>query len=475
TPTPTPTPPPTPTPTPTPTPSPTPPAPPDPPSHATPACPASNSTTQFPTSPLGGRPYTGGSDAAGTPAPATHAYFAEGYTGADFQEYLAVENPGPAQTLAVQYFFASGAPIVKSYQLPATSRTTIDVNADVGAGQSVSAYLCGQLPFLAERPMYFNYQGRVTGGDTAVGSSSLATTFYFAEGMTGPGFDEYLTYLNPNDQPTAITTTYYFQQGAPVVVDRTVAPQSRFTVHVNDPSEAGPGKEVSATVTSSRPILVERPMYFDYQGRTGGDVAMGARSPSDHLNLAEGHVGQGFDEYLALFNPGSQDAHASITYYLSSGGQVVTQLAVPAHARRTVHVNDVLLPGSDDAVHVDSDQPIVVERPMYFSYGPGWTGGHDGVAVDDSGLGTAFFLAEGYVAPNFDEYLAILNRNPAPSTVTITFLLPDGSVRTVVRTVAARSRYTELVDSDLPPGTSSSIEVTSTLPIMIERPMYFAY
>ncbi|MGH7777767.1 MAG: PQQ-binding-like beta-propeller repeat protein, partial [Candidatus Dormibacterales bacterium] len=43
---------------------------------------------------LSGRPYTGGSDAVGVAQGATNAYFAEGYTGTGFQEYLTVQNPG---------------------------------------------------------------------------------------------------------------------------------------------------------------------------------------------------------------------------------------------------------------------------------------------------------------------------------------------------------------------------------------------
>ena len=42
-------------------------------------------------------------------------------------------------------------------------------------------------------------------------------------------------------------------------------------------------------------------------------------------------------------------------------------LAVAGNSRATVHVNDVLPSGTDSSIHVTSDQPIVVERPMYFT------------------------------------------------------------------------------------------------------------
>ena len=95
--------------------------------------------------PENGRPFTGGHDAVGIPAGSTQAYFAEGYSGFtpswSFHEYLAISNPGAAQTLTVTYLLASGAPIVKSYSLGAQSRTTINVNHEVGPGQQISAAL----------------------------------------------------------------------------------------------------------------------------------------------------------------------------------------------------------------------------------------------------------------------------------------------------------------------------------------------
>ncbi len=45
----------------------------------------------------------------------------------------------------------------------------------------------------------------------------------------------------------------------------TIAANSRYTVFVN--ADAGTGRELSTYVHSTdQPILVERPMYFDYQG-----------------------------------------------------------------------------------------------------------------------------------------------------------------------------------------------------------------
>ena len=205
----------------------------------------------------------------------------------------------------------------------------------------------------------------------AIGAPAPGSAVFFAEGYTGPGFDEYLTLMNPNSGTATVDVTYFFPSGSPKTVHHSIAPTSRATILVNDPAEAGPNQNVSMLVTSTNQVsfLAERPMYFDYNGKwTGGHVAFGAQSLSLNLDLAEGHVGDGFDQYLTFFNPKTTDAHTTITYYLRSGAPLVRTLTVPAQTRQTVFVNSLLPPGSDDSVHVSSDQPILVERPMYFAY-----------------------------------------------------------------------------------------------------------
>jgi len=42
----------------------------------------------------------------------------------------------------------------------------------------------------------------------------------------------------------------------------------------------------------------------------------------------------------------------------------------------------------------DEDTPVVAERAVYFSYGSGWDGGHDTMAVPSPS--TTWCFAEGY-------------------------------------------------------------------------------
>ena len=68
----------------------------------------------------------------------------------------------------------------------------------------------------------------------------------------------------------------------------------------------------------------------------------------------------------------------TINYFVEGGGLIaVPQPPVGANSRYTVYVNGNAGENLPISAEVVSDVPIIVERPMYFSYGAGWTGGHD--------------------------------------------------------------------------------------------------
>jgi len=222
------------------------------------------------------------------------------------------------------------------------------------------------------------------------------STFYFAEGYTGGGFQEYLCLGNPGDEGTFATITYLFPDGTTQEQEVELAANSRLTVNVND--VVGADKQVSAIVGCDDPIVAERPMYFDYQGTwTGGHDVVGASSPAETWYFAEGYTGTGFDEWICVLNPG--DAPAALTFRFQTqeeGEKTVTGFGVPAHSRQSFKANDLLEGGSyQTSLALESTQPVVAERPMYFDYsgtgGWGWTGGH--CVIGASELASAYYFA----------------------------------------------------------------------------------
>ena len=61
--------------------------------------------------------------------------------------------------------------------------------------------------------------------------------------------------------------------GSPITKTWVVGTNSRQTVNIN--ADAGPNLSISAKVESKQPIIVERPMYFNFNGWTGGHEVVG--------------------------------------------------------------------------------------------------------------------------------------------------------------------------------------------------------
>jgi len=138
----------------------------------------------------------------------------------------------------------------------------------------VSVELTSEGGFIAERPVYFLYHGSWDGGHDVLGAGKPATVWLFAEGCTRKGFEEWLCVQNPSSEEAALEVTYFAGDGPPLTKQWKVPADARLTISVN--GDVGPGRDVSARVTSSRPVIVERPMYFDYNGAlTGGHDVVG--------------------------------------------------------------------------------------------------------------------------------------------------------------------------------------------------------
>jgi hypothetical protein len=152
----------------------------------------------------------------------------------------------------------------------------------VGENKDVSVKLTSKEEFLAERPMYFDYQGpkeySYTGGHDIMGLTAPSGEWFFAEGYTGEAFDEWICIQNPGGSTANVEITYYTQEAGEIKTQHTVGANSRYTVYVNE--DAGENLSLSARVVSDQPVVCERPMYFNYRGEwNGGHAAAGVSRP----------------------------------------------------------------------------------------------------------------------------------------------------------------------------------------------------
>jgi peptidoglycan/xylan/chitin deacetylase (PgdA/CDA1 family) len=219
--------------------------------------------------------------------------------------------------------------------------------------------------------------GDWSGGHDVSGSGEGRKTWYFAEGCTRLGFEEWVCLMNPNDVTANANCSYILGDGQVVVREEVLPPRSRITVNVR--AVIPPDNDVSLAVASDQNIVVERPMYFRYHNDiTGGHDVMGAAAPRDVWYFAEGCSRDGFDTWLCLQNPGDEAALYDISYYCGDGAvEERKDLTLGPHSRFTIPVHEAGLGlGRYNDAHGDfsiavrttNGVPLVVERPMYFRY-----------------------------------------------------------------------------------------------------------
>jgi kumamolisin len=316
-----------------------------------------------------------------------------------------------------------------------------------------------------------------------------STTWYFAEGRAGGYFQEYLTLENPDPIQTAQVRVQYLFEGAtgPSIMHN-VAPQSRYTVSVNTDLHfyyTGPGHSLSMVVTSTNGvgIVAERPMYFNWHGINSGTDALGSTKLAQDYYFADVESQRNYSSFITILNPpGGATANVTVTY-IAGGAQLATKTIVVAPGQRGTTTPGAVGINQQCAMYVHSDQPVVVERPMYFTTSrSNISGPVTGAAtvVGAQAPGTDWLFAEGYTGPNFHEYLVLANfDSTVTANATINLEYSNGAVNPSVIQVPPLSQVffdVNVASAGFAQSTTElSTEVTSDAPIVVQRQEYFRF
>ncbi|TME88417.1 MAG: hypothetical protein E6I52_29865 [Chloroflexi bacterium] len=385
-------------------------------------------------------------------------YFAEGSTRFPFDVSFALQNPNPQPTIAHFLFLTTdGKQVPYDMRLDANSRETLKA-ADVMPGAEFATIVTTELPVYVERSMYFGH-----GGHSAAGARQTSKTWYLAEGSSVPPFDTWVLLMNPNPSPTLAQLRFMREDGS--VVDHTelVPAMGRKSVFVNLLFTAS---GFATQVTADQPIVVERAMYFDND--LGGHDTLATATPGTTWYLAAGASRGGFDTWLLVENPGTAPATVKVSFITDSGTVLTQPLFVLPHSRDSLYT-DPLIPNAAYGLRVDSDQPIVAERAVYFDNG---RAGYDSAAV--AAPATEWFLPEGGTGGSFEEQLAVLNPQNQAVNVQVEYRPEEGDAPPPQRFgMGAMSRLTLDVNPHVL-DTNVALHVTSDRPIVVERVSYFA-
>lgn len=311
---------------------------------------------------------------------------------------------------------------------------------------------------------------------------------YFAEGASNSFFTTRVGLFNPTNEIAYAQVRLTTSLGVgtqPLANTVTLAPHGRAAFILNDPFTLM-DTTYAILVESSQPVVAERQVQWDNSPfgfsavPYGSTLETATEAPGRAWHFAEGATGGPFSLFYLLQNPGQTPANVTITYFRPSPLPPITKTHVVGinGTRKTIDVaaEDPALASGDVSAYITSDQPIVVERSMYYSTSERfWAAGHAGAGI--AAPAARWWLAEGATG-FFDEFILVANPDPTEAAqVKVTYLLPTGAPFSETLTVNAQSRETIHVNTRDPrlanTPLSALVESTNTIPIVVERAMWW--
>jgi glucose/arabinose dehydrogenase len=304
-------------------------------------------------------------------------------------------------------------------------------------------------------------------------------TRYFAEGSNSLEFFETTIDLaNPGTEPALVLLRFLKWDGSVVPYFVKVDAQRHVTIATTTIAGVSLG-DFSTVIESDHEIVAERTMVWTPTERYGSHTETAVKAPSTTWYLAEGATHGAFSLFYLLENANDLAAQVEITYLLPAPAvPIVRHYTIEPHSRRSISVDDEPGLGETDVsaiIRSINVVPIIAERAMYFSTaGIPFRGGHDSAGV--TAPNRHWFFAEGATGVFFDMFLLLENPDPQETAhVTLSYLLPDGTLVPVQHDVEPNSRRTYNVQFESPLLESAALStiVDSDVPIIAERSMYW--
>ena len=320
-------------------------------------------------------------------APAPEWFFAEGATHSGMSMFLLLQNPNPFPvSVSVTYLRpAPAAAFTRTHQVEAGGRETVWVNHDDPrlAATDVSAHVTveGGHGIVAERAMYLDRDGTTFEiGHAGAGAPALSPTWFFAEGRTGPWFDEYLLLANPSATPAVADVTFMTASGSTVQRRIDVPAVSRVTIDVEAQAPAVADTDVAASIRmrDGATIVAERALWWGgaFPAWRDAHASLGATSTAARWVCPSGESG-GADQaetYILIANTADTAGDVRVRLLVDGGSPLETTFTIAPRSRFNVEVGSAF-PGVRDRTYAVLIEPaggasdMVVERAIYWSRG----------------------------------------------------------------------------------------------------------
>jgi hypothetical protein len=289
-------------------------------------------------------------------APSTTWFMAGGATHSGMDLSYVLVNPNATSAVVTVHYLLphNHSSLSKSYRIAPFGRVTIRVSeearTDVRLRElndvDVSAAITSSVPIVAEKTTSLGQPGQSSGaGFGGPGVASASTRWFFAEGMTGPSVDMFLTLANPNPTAAVVDARYLLPSGEVIARSYSVPANDRSQVWVDLEDARLADTQVAVMLVSANriPVVVERSLFWPGPSplpRTDAVESAGVTETSSRWGIAEGEVGgtSRMATRILLANTSPTAGSVSLTLLFEDGTTAVKRFRVRATSRFTIDV-----------------------------------------------------------------------------------------------------------------------------------------
>jgi hypothetical protein len=339
-----------------------------------------------------------------------------------------------------------------SFTVPAHTRVTRDVDADLGSRVSAAAVLTATQPVVAERLVRH-------GTDIAVdsGTPSPGSHWYFAAGNTSHGYREYLAVENPGTRAVQVSFLFMPAHGHPFTLIKSVGASSRLTVKVN---LYVPNDAVAVQVSAPRPVAVNRTLFI----RSGMSSKTGVAAPARSWYFASGPRRDHAVNWISVSNPGATPAVVTLRAYGVHGALLASVTrSIEPYLPVSFSMNRIAQ-HADVSVVVTSSVPVVAEQSTYLGPAHQATTAAFGMTVPTRAVQFAAMGARGSLGES--DTLDVFNPSNSPAALVLRLITSSGTATQQTYLVGPRGR--EAIDVESVAGdTQLGASLVSSVPVVV--------
>jgi len=309
---------------------------------------------------------------------------------------------------------------------------------------------------------------------------------FFPEGFANSKTSTFVPIANPNDRPTRVVAIARFETGARdrILGDFEIEANARGGLTITTPNLFASGESLvrpltpfSVEVRSELPVAASF-SHFDEFLIVGGQAGIGEsfiNRPSETWTFGEVVKGPGIRDFLLLQNTTDQAAKVTFTFFNQTGQTFESTIDVDAQRRAGIDVQNVVLEGGGSlpagtyGVRVESEGEIVASLSHFNTTTSGAF-----ASAGVMGIGSLRGVSpEGQLGLRAtEERLGVLNVNPVPADVVLSFVFANGSTFRTSVEVPAQSRAGVDIDAlpNFPVGQAYAVSFESDVPVSMTLP-----